>query len=99
MSLREQLITILQDKHMGIGAVPNVAEAIAADARFSIWMLSCAKNQTSETQMMELLERYDEFSERCSTIVRNFNEHHNLSELMASIDALTKELTEAAKLP
>ena len=83
MSLREQLIAILQDKYMAIGAVPNVAEAIAADARFNIWVLTREKKQADETQMVELLERYDELVEQCSSIARNFNEHHNLAELMA----------------
>jgi len=49
--------------------------------------------------MMELLERYDELVERGSSIAQNFNEHHNLTELMAHIDALTKGLSDAAKLP
>jgi hypothetical protein len=97
MSLREQLISILQDKYMAIGAVPNVAEAIAADARFNIWVLTHAKKQANETRMMELLEHYDELVERCSFVARTFNEHHNLAELVAGIDALTKALTEAAK--
>jgi hypothetical protein len=99
MDLRDQLITILQDKHMGIGAVPNIAEAISADARFSIWLLTHAKEQASEDQMFELLDRYEAFVERGSVIARTFNENHDLGILMADIDRLTKDLTEATKLP
>jgi len=99
MSIQEQLITILQSKHIGVGAIPNVAAAIAADARFNIWILEHAKKQASEGQMIELLDRYEKLHSRCSTIVKNFREHHNVSEMMADVDALTKELTEAAKMP
>jgi hypothetical protein len=99
MNLRDLLITILQDKHIGIGVVPKIADAIAADARFNIWFMTDAKEYANEEQMMELLERYEELVARCTTISRKFDENHDLTELVAGIDTLTKELTEAAKLP
>jgi hypothetical protein len=99
MSLQEQLIAILQDKHIGIGVVPSIADAIAADARFNIWVMTDAKKYANEEQMIELLERYDELVARFTATARNFNEDHNLTELVVGIDTLTKELTEAAKLP
>ena len=98
-NIQERLIALIQDKHIGIGAVANVAEAIAADARFNAWILACAKKQASEAQMIKLLERYDDLFEECLAVTRKFSENHDLSELMAGMDALVNNLTESTKLP
>ncbi len=99
MAIREQLITVLQDKHLGVGAIPAVAETLAASARLNIWFLTFAKKQASDTQILELLDRLEEIEERCSAVVRRFTEGHNLAELMSGLDDITKQLDEAAKLP
>jgi len=99
MNIRELLITVLQDKYTGVGAVPNVAAAIAADARFNIWVLTFAKKNASEQQMIELVGRYEGIAEQCSAIAKSFREDYHLADLIRGVDEITKQLIEAMKLP
>ena len=99
-SIGSSLIGLLHGgKPRGLEAVALCAEAIAADARFNLWVGTIAKQQTTEEHMIELVDLYDRLTSACLLAVEVFEARGDSAMLERSIQSLARQLLEARALP
>jgi len=91
--LRAALIRVLQNRNTGFDIVIAASEVIAADARFNRWVATAAKSESSNVDMLDLVERYGAFDESTSAWGR-FLADENAEQLLASLQAIGNRLLE-----
>ena len=96
-SMSDQLIEVLQRGPIGLATVAVVADAIAASARFNIWILEVAKKHASDIEMLELADTHAGITEQCAAAIKQFNADRNTTHFRHSIQQITRQLTTATK--
>ena len=81
------LISLMQMQGVGLKTVAVCADAIAADARFNLWVGLVAKESATSDRMVNLIESYDLATQECLNCVAAFN-------ALGDVDALERSLCE-----
>lgn len=92
--LRAALIRVLQNRNAGFDIVIAASEVIAADARFNRWVATAAKSESSNVDMLDLVERYGALVDESMSAWGRFLADENAEQLLASLQAIGSRLLE-----
>jgi hypothetical protein len=93
LSMREQLIDVMQNKWVGLDTIVVASEAITNDAKFNRWFAD-AKKLARDDHLIDLLELYDEATKRCATAIEEFDKGGNTKDLNRAVRDFSEQLRE-----
>jgi hypothetical protein len=89
--------SLRRDTYVNTATVIVACEVIAADSRFNIWFYDVVKQQATEEQCIEILERGDDLRKMCLLTVTKFHEDHDNLVLQLALEKVAAELGEIMK--
>jgi hypothetical protein len=92
MGIRDRLIEVFKDKHIGLTTVIIICGAISADACANIWFVDVMKHKASDEEAISFLKEYDWLVNQCDGIVSAFGQDHDVAKFESSIKHLTDKL-------
>ena len=95
LEVRSQLITLLQnalrrDTYIGLDTIGLIGEAIAVEAKFTIWFLN---NVSDENRYMEILTQLEEPDRVVVDAARTLREDHQNLPFQTALRELIERLT------
>jgi hypothetical protein len=99
LGIRSQLITLLQnalrrDSYVGLSTIAVIAEAIAVDARYTIWVEDHA---TDEQQLIEYLTPYEQQRELVLAATGKLREDRDNCHFQRVLQGVIVRLSETMK--
>jgi hypothetical protein len=92
MGIQASMVELMKGKGLSEATATLMAESIAENARFNLWLAISRKNDAAEKEAPGLMERIEELETRCRVAILDFKAAGDEAGLRRVLADVTSEL-------